>query len=83
MKQKDVALILIVVFVSVVASIVASKLIITSPKNRQQKVEVVEPIIADFPKPDSRYFNTNSVDPTKLITIGQDVNPQPFNSPSE
>lgn len=78
MKQKDIALILIVVFVSVVISIVASKLIFAPPKNRQQAVQVVTPISDDFPTPSDKYFNDKSVDPTKLITIGDSTNPDPF-----
>ena len=79
MKQKDIALILIIVFVSVVISIVVSKLLFASPKNRQQQVEVVQPISADFPAPDKKYFNANSFDPTQLIQIGNSSNPNPFN----
>ena len=79
MKQKDIILIIVVVFVSGVISIVVSKIFITSPKNRQQQVEVVNPITSDFPQPDPKYFNNNSVDPTKNITIGGTTNSQPFN----
>ena len=80
MKQKDIALIMVVVFISVVISIVLGKLVIASPASRQQPVEVVEPISADFPQPDSHYFNDKSFDPTKLITIGDNTNPTPFNN---
>ncbi|HSW37403.1 MAG TPA: hypothetical protein VLG37_03490 [Candidatus Saccharimonadales bacterium] len=80
MKQKDIALIIIIVFISAVLSLFLSKMLFASPKNRQQKVEVVEPISADFPTPDSRYFNTQAFDPTKLIKIGDNTNPTPFNT---
>lgn len=84
MKQKDIALIVVIVFISAIVSLFVSKLIFTSPKNRQQAVEVVQPITADFPHPDSRYFNSNAFDPTKLITIGQNANPDPFSgNPSQ
>ncbi len=82
MKQKDMALILVVVFMSVVFSIFVSKAIFTSPKNRQQQVVVVQPITSDFPQPDTSYFNSNSFDPTKAINIGQNQNTNPFNSTS-
>jgi hypothetical protein len=78
MKQKDLATILIVVFVSAVISLFVSKAIFASPKNRQQQVEVIQPITADFPKPDEHYFNSQAFDPTKQITIGQNSNPDPF-----
>lgn len=80
MKQKDIALILIIVFISAIVSLFVSKAIFVSPKSRQQQVDKVQPITADFPKPDSHYFNTSSFDPTQLITIGQNNNQTPFNS---
>jgi hypothetical protein len=79
MKQKDIALIAVVVIVSGTLSLLLSNLVIASPKNRKQQVEVVEPITADFPKPVSKYFNSQSIDPTQLIKIGDNSNPQPFN----
>jgi hypothetical protein len=80
MKQKDIALIIIVVFFSAVISFLVSKTLFAPPENRQQQVEVVQPITADFPKPDSRYFNKDSFDPTQSITIGQNANADPFSS---
>lgn len=79
MKQKDIALIIVVVFISVVISIVASKFIFT-PKKRHQTVQVVSPISADFPTPDTNYFNNQSIDVTKIITIGNSTNPDPFSN---
>lgn len=80
MKQKDIALIVIVIVISAIFSVAISRLVFSSPQKRQQKVEVVEPISADFPMPDSHYFNEQSVDPTKLITIGNNTNPNPFSA---
>lgn len=80
MKQKDIALILVIIFISAVISLFVSKAIFTSPKNRNQKAEVVQPITADFPVPDTRYFNSQAFDPTKAITIGQNANANPFSS---
>lgn len=80
MKQKDILLIAVVVVVSGTASFFLSKFLFNTPKNRQQKVEVVQPISAEFPQPDSKYFNSNSIDPTKNITIGDSNNSKPFSS---
>lgn len=79
MKQKDILLIVVVVIVSVVISVVVSKILITSPKNRQQKVEIVQPISPDFATADPKYFNSNSIDPTQRIQIGNSSNQKPFN----
>ena len=80
MKQKDLALIIVIVFISAIVSLFVSKAIFASPKNRQQPVEVVQPITADFPAPDTHYFNGSAFDPTKPITISQNANPDPFSS---
>jgi hypothetical protein len=80
MKQKDIAVIILVIAVAGAISLVVSKQIFAPPKNRQQQVEVVQPITADFPKPDSLYFNSNAFDPTQTINIGQNTNPDPFSS---
>lgn len=80
MKQKDILLIVVVIIVSGVFSFVASKFLFNSPKGRQTPVEVVEKITADFPTPDKKYFNEKSINPTKLIKIGDSSNTKPFNS---
>ena len=80
MKQKDVALIIVIAFFSAIASLFVSRLVFTSPKNREQSVQVVQSISANFPAPDSRYFNAQSVDPTQLIQIGNNNNQNPFNA---
>lgn len=83
MKQKDIILVIVAVFVGIVISVVLSKTFITAPKNRQQQVEVVDPISADFPALDTKYFNGKSVDPTQLIKIGNNANTKPFNTKSQ
>ncbi|HVC36679.1 MAG TPA: hypothetical protein VNE40_04555 [Candidatus Dormibacteraeota bacterium] len=83
MKKKDLALIAIVIFISVIISLIVSSLLFGSTKARQQPVEIVDPISANFLIPDSRYFNNQSFDPTKLITIGNTTNPNPFNGTTQ
>ena len=78
MKQKDITVIVTVVVISGIISLIASNLLISSPKNRQDKVEVVQPIASNFSQPEAKYFNSNSIDPTKVIKIGEDNNPKPF-----
>lgn len=79
MKQKDIAMIMVIAFVSAIVSLVVSRLLFTTPQNQEQQVEVVPAITANFPPPDSRYFNSNSIDPTQLIQIGNNNNTNPFN----
>lgn len=83
MKQKDIALIIVIVAISGIVSFLASGWIFAKPADRQQKAEVVDIITSDFPLPDSKYFNNNSVDPTQLIEIGNSNNPNPFGGSSQ
>lgn len=78
MRDKDIILIIVVVFFSAVSSYVLSNMLITSPKNRQATVEVIEPISAEFPEPNPKYFNDQAINPTKLIQIGDTANTDPF-----
>ena len=78
MKQKDIALIVVVIFISAIVALFASKAIF-SAKSKQQQAEVVQPITAEFPQPDSHYFNSNTFDPSQTITIGQSSNSNSFN----
>ncbi len=78
MKQKDLALIIIIVFISAIVSLFASKALFGHPATADKQAEMVSPITADFPKPNDKYFNTQSIDPTKTITIQQNSTADPF-----
>lgn len=78
MKQKDIALIIIIAAISGIASYFISNLIFASPDNRQQKVEVVDTITSDFPTPSNKYFNSDAIDPAQVIQVGDGNNPNPF-----
>ena len=80
MKQKDLALIVVIIIFSTVISVLLSNLIFASPANREQQVEVVQPITDVFNKPDKRYFNQDAVNPTRIITINPNSNQNPFSS---
>lgn len=77
MKQKDIALIIGIAGISAIVSFVVSGKLFVTPSNRQQQVEVVDPINASFQTPDSKYFNQNSIDPTQNTNIGGN-NQNPF-----
>lgn len=79
MKHKDIILISFVVIVSGIFSYIVTSYLFASPKDRQEQVEVVEKITTDFPEPDKRYFNNESVNPTQTIRIGEGTNASPFN----
>ena len=78
MKQKDIALIVVIAVVAGVISLVLSRVIFVSSEKRQQEVEVVESISTTFNTPSTAYFNPTSVNPTQTIQIGGSNNPTPF-----
>lgn len=78
MKQKDIATIVFIVVISVVVSVFVSQFVISSPKNRQQKVEMVEVVSSEFTRPSDTYFNSKAINPTQTITIGGNNNTKPF-----
>lgn len=79
MKQKDIALIIVIAAISAVVSFVVSGKIFVTPSTRQQKVEVVDAINTTFTTPDTKYFNAQSVNPAQTIVIGNNSNQNPFN----
>lgn len=84
MKQKDIALFVLIGFVSALFSVIASNYFITPDSVKNQKAEVIEPISAEFviPKSDDKYFNKDANNPTKLIQIGDGENPDPYKDAS-
>jgi hypothetical protein len=78
MKQKDVALIIIIAAISGGVSFAASHFLFATPKDRHQNVAVVDAITTEFVTPDSKFFNSQSIDPAKLIEVQNSKNPNPF-----
>lgn len=80
MKQKDIALFIVVAFISTILSVIASNYLFTPSSIKIQKTEVVDTISAEFniPAKSDKYFNKKANNPTKLIKIGEDPNKDPF-----
>ncbi len=78
MKKNDIALIVLVVSISLVASYFILSAIITKPSSKPQTAEIVEPISATLEKPDPKVFTDEAIDPTVPIKIGDPANTQPF-----
>lgn len=78
MKSKDIAIIVAIAFISAIFSFVLSKAIFGGEDKQTLTAPIVRPITADFPEPDTKYFNAESLNPTKDITIGESANQQPF-----
>jgi hypothetical protein len=86
MKRKDLTKVIFVAVIWGIFSIIMSGIVFKSPV-KNAKVPVVKPISTSFPQvsTDNNYqaiFNTNALDPTQLIQIGNSQNNTPFaNSP--
>lgn len=81
MKQKDIALIAVVVIVSGMLSFFIGRYMFSSPDKRQVQAEVVDPIVPEFNASlDKKWFNKNAINPTEVIQIGDSSNNSPFNS---
>lgn len=78
MKQKDIAIIVAIAGLSTLVAFMMANTLIANPKNRHAEVLVLDTISAEFTKPDSKYFNASSIDPTQTVEIGNNNNPQPF-----
>jgi hypothetical protein len=79
MKQKDILLIGVVIFISALVSFFVTQALFGGKKGQLQ-AETVQPITASFPAIDSRYINAQSIDPVKLISISKSDNSQPFSA---
>jgi hypothetical protein len=78
MRRKDLAIFAVVGFFSAIASILISNFIFNSPSSHALTAPTVEKIDAAFQDPPVKYINANSINPTKLIQIGDGSNNAPF-----
>lgn len=79
MKQKDIALIIFIAAISGAVSFAVSQFLFANAKAQQQTAAVVQNITTQFTTPDSKFFNSQSIDPAKLIEVGNSNNSNPFN----
>lgn len=77
MKQKDIAIIIVVAFVAAVISFLLSSKFFSSSGDKAIEVERIDAISAEFQTPNEKYFNAQSVNPSALVEIGEG-NPNPF-----
>jgi hypothetical protein len=78
MRKKDITTVIAIVILASIISFSISNILFNKSQTKKEQVEVVQAISSDFVKPDSKYFNSNSLNPTRTITIGDTSNPKPF-----
>ena len=80
MKKNDIAILVLIASVSLVVSFLVVKAFFGEPQSLETKVEKVEAISAQIKEPDAKIFNTDAINPTVVIQIGNPSNQQPFGS---
>ena len=78
MKQKDIALLIVVAVIAGVISIIITSTVFVGKGGKELKAENVSAITSEFKKPDNKVFNENAINPTQLIQIGDNNNPNPL-----
>lgn len=78
MKRNDITLVVSTVIISAILALVVNSTIISGLVSKNQQVTIVNTINTTFKPPSSQYFNSNSIDPTILIKIGDNSNTAPF-----
>lgn len=78
MKQNDIAMIVVVIAFSGIFAFILTSFVILPKAEKDLKVKKVSEINSAFQQPDPNFFNKDSINPTKLITIGDKDNKKPF-----
>lgn len=78
MKQNDIALIMVIAFVSGVGSFFLSG-VLFSGAGKELTVSKVDVITPEFELPSDTYFNRTAINPAPAIKIGDSTNINPFN----
>lgn len=78
MKKNDIAAVVLIVAIAGIVSYFIANTVIGRPANNPIEVEQVTPIAPNFPTPDDRVFNSNSLDPTVEVEPSGQPGSQPF-----
>lgn len=72
MKKSDIASLVLIVGISILAAYFVASTFIKSPSDRQTKVKTVEEISADIAQPSSAVFNDDAINPTVEVIVGEE-----------
>jgi uncharacterized protein YxeA len=77
MKKSDIAMIILIASVSVMIAYFVAKAIVGDVQNETVKVKTTDTISTEITQPDTSVFNTNAINPTVEVIIGdQTTSPQ-------
>lgn len=80
MKRSDIAVIILLASIALVAGYFIGQAILSSDGKKQEEVEVVDPIVAEVVEPDKQTFNETAINPAVQVMIGESANAKPFNA---
>lgn len=75
MKKSDIAMIILIASISVLIAYFVAKAVLGDVQNQSVKVKTAEPITSEVIEPDKTVFNTNAINPTVEVIIGNDGQP--------
>lgn len=78
MKKADIAVIILIISISLVAAYFIGQAVIGATNQGKAEVETVEAITPEVAAPDKRIFNKDAINPAVPIKIGNSTNQQPF-----
>lgn len=70
MKKSDIAAIILISSISIIVAYFLANAIIGKPTGETAKIKTVEPISAEVEKPDTSIFNSEAINPTVEVEIG-------------
>ena len=88
MKRKDIMMLVVVALITGIISLLITNVIFSTPKDRGAKVPTVGVMPTALPdvKNDPAYkafLNSNAIDPTQPVQIGNSQNSTPFNTSAQ
>jgi len=70
MKKSDIAMIILIASISILVSYFVAKAVLGDVQNQSVKVKTADPISTHITQPDSTVFNSNAINPTVQVIIG-------------
>ena len=81
MKSTDIAAIILIASLSMLAAYFIADAMIGKPGGQSAKVKSVEKITADVQEPDTSVFNKDAINPTVQVIIGDQLSSAPMQAP--
>ena len=72
MKKSDIAMIILIASISVLVAYFVAKAVIGDVQNESVQVKTTDPITTEVMEPDPTVFNSDAINPTVEVIIGND-----------